>query len=80
MTKPDEDSTLSLQALQTDCSEVFSSSEGPARVPSVISTEASLASLIELTSGLFLLAMQPEIARVGDGGLAPQDIGRGPEG
>lgn len=45
MTRPEEDSTLPLQALHTDFSEVFSSSEGPARVPSVIRTEASLALL-----------------------------------
>ena len=79
MTRPDEDSTLSLQASQTDRSEVFSSSEGPARVPSVIRTEASLALLTNSRVDISVLAMQPEVARVGHGGLASQDVGGGPE-
>ena len=43
MTRPVDDSTLSRQAWQTERSEVLSSSDGPARVPSVIRTEASFA-------------------------------------
>ncbi len=79
MTRPEADSTLSRHASQTDRSEVFSASgrTGPRsfrdqhrRVPGLPD---------ELAGGCLLFAVQPEVARVGHGGLAPQDVGHGPE-